>query len=60
MEPTLRSAQVLKQEAEDIDYEGKDILDYVKEEQKLDRDKRAAWRNIRIAELQAEDKKEGR
>ena len=38
MEPTLRSAQVLKQEAEDIDSEGKDTLDYVKEEQKLDRE----------------------
>ena len=33
MEPTLRSAQVLKQEAEDIGYEGKYILDYVKEQQ---------------------------
>ena len=57
MEPSLRSAQVLKQEAEDIDYEGKDILDYVKEQQKLDREERAAWRNIWMAELQAEDKK---
>ena len=57
MEPTLRSAQVLKQEAEDIGYEGKDILDYVKEQQKLDREERAAWRNIWMAELQAEDKK---
>ena len=57
MEPTLRSAQVLKQEAEDIGFEGKDILEYVKEQQKLDREERAAWRNIRIAELQAEEKK---
>ena len=57
MEPTLRSAQVLKQEAEDIGFEGKDILEYVKEEQKLDREERSAWRNIRMAELQAEDKK---
>ena len=57
MEPTLRSAQVLKQEAEDIGFEGKDILEYVKEQQKLDREERAAWRNIRMAELQAEDKK---
>ena len=44
MEPTLRSAQVLKQEAEDMGYEGKDILDYVKEQQKLDRKEKAAWR----------------
>ena len=57
MEPTLRSAQVFKQEAEDIGFEGKDILEYVKEQQKLDREERAAWRNIRMAELQAEDKK---
>ena len=56
-EPTLRSAQVLKQEAEDIGYEGKDILDNVKEQQKLDREDRAAWRNIRMAELQVADKK---
>ena len=57
MEPTLRSAQVLKQEAEDIGFEGKVILEYVKEQQKLDREERAAWRNIGIAELQAEEKK---
>ena len=37
MEPVLRSAQVLKQEAEEIGFEGKDILEYVKEQQKLDR-----------------------
>ena len=41
MEPTLRSAQVLKQEAEDIGFEGKNILEYVKEQQKLDREERA-------------------
>ena len=57
MEPTLRSAQVLLQEAEDLGFEGKEILDYVKEQQKLDREERAAWRNIRMVELQAEDKK---
>ena len=59
MEPSQRSAQVLKQEAEDLGYEGKDILEYVKEQQKLDRKERAAWRNIRMAELQteAEEKK---
>ena len=57
MEPVLRSAQVLKQEAEDPGFEGKEILDYVKEQQKLDREERAEWRKIRMAELQAEDKK---
>ena len=36
MEPVLRSAQVLKQEAEEIGFEGKDILEYVKEQQKLE------------------------
>ena len=57
MEPTLGSAQVLKQEAEDQGVEGKEILNYVKEQQKLDREERAEWRKIRMAELQAEDKK---
>ena len=59
MEPTLRSAQVLKQEAEDLGFEGKEILDYVKEQQKLDREERAAWREEkkRADELQAEEKK---
>ena len=42
MEPTLRSVQVLKPETEDIGYEGKDILDYMKEQQKLDREEKAA------------------
>ena len=57
MEPTLRTAQVLKQEAEDLGFEGKEILDYVKDQQKLDREERAEWRKIRMAELQGEDKK---
>ena len=35
----------------------KDILEYVKEQQKLDREERAAWINIHMAELQAEEKK---
>ena len=47
----------MKQGAEDIGFEGKDILEYIKEQQKLDREERAAWRNIRMAELQAEEKK---
>ena len=38
MEPTLRSAQVLKQEAEDLGYEGKEIMEYVKEQQRFDRE----------------------
>ena len=57
MKPTLRTAQVLKQEAEDLGFEGKELLDYVKEQQKLDREDRAEWRKIRMVELQAEGKK---
>ena len=64
IEPTLRTARVLKQEAEEISLQGKDIAEYVREQQALDREERAAWREsqkrqveIRMAELQAEDKK---
>ena len=57
MEPTLRSDQVLKQEAEDIGFEGKDILEYVKEQQKLDREERAAWREHRKRRDESEEKK---
>ena len=57
MEPTSRSAQVLMQEAEELGYEGKDVLDCVKEQHKLDREKRAAWRNIRMAEMEFKEKK---
>ena len=54
MEPILRSAQVLKQEAEEIGFEGKDILEYVKEQQKLDREERAAWREAQKMQAQAD------
>ena len=64
MEPTLRSTQVLKQEAEDIGLQGKDIAEYVTRQQTLDREEWAAWREaqkrqveILMAELHAEDKK---
>ena len=64
MEPTLRSTQVLKQEAEDIVLQGKDIAEYATRQQTLDREERAAWKEtqkrqveIRMAELHAEDKK---
>ena len=57
MEPVLRSAQVLKQEAEEIGFEGKDILEYVKEQQKLDREERAAWREDKKRADEAEEKK---
>ena len=54
MEPILRSAQVLKQEAEEIGFEGKDIQEYVKEQQKLDREERAAWREAQKMQAQAD------
>ena len=68
MEPTLTSTQVLKQEAENIGLQGKDIAQYVKEQQALDRQERADWRDaqkfyveekkradeIQLAEIQAE------
>ena len=64
MEPVLRSTQVLRQEAEDIGLTGKDFAEYVTRQQTLDREEKAAWRDaqkrevdIRMAELQAEDKK---
>ena len=64
MEPTLRSTQVLKQEAEDVGLTGKEVAKYVREQLTLDREERAAWidtqkRQVEIimAELQAEDKK---
>ena len=64
MEPTIKSTQDLKQEAEDIGLTGKEVAEYVREQQTLDREERAAWRDtqkrqveIRMEELQAEDKK---
>ena len=45
MEPVLKSFQILKQEAEEIGYEGKEVLEYVKQHQALDREERAAWRD---------------
>ena len=63
-EPTLRSTQVLNQEAEDIGLQGKEIAEYVREQQALDREERVTWREaqkrqveFQMAELQAEDKK---
>ena len=60
MEPVLRSSQVLKQEAEEIGLEGKDIPDYVKRHQALDREDRATWRNLQLAKIQADAEKEKR
>ena len=57
MEPTLRSVQVLRQEAVQLGYEDKDIAVYVKQQQALDREDNAGWRNLWMAKLQAEEKK---
>ena len=54
MEPTLRSTQVLKQEAEDIGLQGKDIAEYVTRQQTLDREERAAWREAQKMQAQAD------
>ena len=55
MEPILRSAQVLKQEAEKTDYQEKEVAEYVKQHQALDREERVAWRDAQ--NLYAEEKK---
>ena len=62
MEPT--SIQVLKQEAEDVGLQGKDV-EYVTRQQTLDREERAAWRDtqkrqveFQMAELQAKTAEE--
>ena len=57
MESVLRSAQVLKQEAEEIGLQGKDIAEYVTREKALDREERAAWRDTQKMKAHAEEKK---
>ena len=59
MELLLRSVQVLKQKAEKLGYEGKEVAEYLKQQQALDREDRAAWRNIQMAEIQAQEEKRG-
>ena len=55
MEPTFRSTQVLKEEAEDIGLQGKDIVEYLTRQQTLGREERMDLRDIQ--KRQAEDKK---
>ena len=50
---TLRST--LNEEAEDIGLTGKEVAEYVREQQTLGREERAAWRDTQ--KRQAEDKK---
>ena len=54
MEPTLTSTQVLKQEAEGIGLQGKDIAEYVTKQQSLDREERAVWREAQKMQAQAD------
>ena len=54
MELTLRSTHVLKQEAEDIGLHGKDIAEYVRRQETLDREERAAWREAQKMQAQAD------
>ena len=52
MEPIIRSAQVLKQEAEGMGLQGKNIAEYVK----FDREERTAWRDTKKMQAQADAK----
>ena len=53
MEPMLRTAQVLKQEAEDLGYEGKEILEYAKIEAEAEK-KRADEIKIQMAQIEVD------
>ena len=59
MEPTFRTTQALKQEAEDEGLQRKDrpIAEYVTRRQTLDREERAAWSDAAAQKLHAEEKK---
>ena len=57
MEPTLRPTLVSKQEAEEIDLQGRDIAKFVTRQQTLDREERAAWRDAQKQKLHVEKKK---
>ena len=57
MEPTLRLIQDLKQEEEeDIGLQGKDVAENVRRQQTLDREERAACRDLQKQKLHAEEK----
>ena len=60
----IRSAQVLKQEAENIGLERKEIAEYAKNHQPLDREERAAWKDahkiqadVQMAQINADEKR---
>ena len=56
MEPILRSVQVLNQDAEEIVYEGKEVAEYVKRHQAVDRENRAAWTDAQRIHTEKEKK----
>ena len=53
-EANTKVSQVLKQEAETIGLQGKDIAEYVTRQQTLDREERAAWREAQKMQAQAD------
>ena len=55
MPPIVKSSQFLKQEAEEIGYEEKEVAKYLKQRQALDREEKAAWRDAQ--KLYAEERK---
>ena len=55
-EPILISVQALKQDAENLSLEGEDTAQFVKQQQTLDREERAAWRDAQKIQAQAEEK----
>ena len=54
MEPILRSVKVLKQDAEEIGYEGKEVLEYVKQQHALDREESSDWRDTQKMQAQTD------
>ena len=53
-EPMLRSVQVLKQDADNIKLEGQETAQYVKQQQRLDREESSLERCTEEAKRQAE------
>ena len=56
MEPILRLAQVLKQDAEGLGYQGKEVAEYLKREQALEREKLGETQKMQV-QADAEEKR---
>ena len=56
----MEISSIFEASAEEPGYEGQDIAQNVKKQQTLDREERAAWRDVQadmqVAEIQAEEK----